>query len=73
MSVCAGAGNTEAGIVDPMKKTYKPPTLIQYGLIADHTFTTPGGHVKGCGLNCHLDNFGETAGRPADHSGLAIS
>jgi hypothetical protein len=51
-----------------MKKTYKAPTLIQYGPIEDHTFQTPGGHVKGCVADCHLDNFTETAGRPANLS-----
>ena len=43
------------------KKAYKPPTLITYGPIGDHTFPTPGG-VKGCTVNCHLDSFGENSG-----------
>jgi hypothetical protein len=41
------------------KKAYKAPTLITYGPIGDHTFTTPGGNVKGCTQNCHLDSFSE--------------
>jgi hypothetical protein len=44
------------------KKAYKPPTLITYGPIGDHTFTTPGGNVKGCTTNCHLDSFNENSG-----------
>ena len=41
-----------------MKKAYAPPTLVDYGRIADCTFATPGGY-KGCKTNCHIDNFGE--------------
>jgi len=41
-----------------MKKAYAPPRLVEYGRIADCTFTTPGG-VKGCSVDCHTDNFGE--------------
>jgi hypothetical protein len=44
-----------------MKKTYASPTLVAYGPIADCTFTTPHGQVKGCQVNCHLDNFGENS------------
>jgi hypothetical protein len=40
-------------------KQYESPTLVTYGRIADHTFITPGGQLKGCLTNCHLDNFGE--------------
>jgi len=44
------------------KKAYKPPTLITYGPIGDHTFTTPGGNVKGCiPPACHLDSFSENS------------
>jgi hypothetical protein len=43
---------------DSMKKAYTAPTVVEYGPIADHTFQTPGG-VKGCTVNCHLDNFTE--------------
>ena len=42
-----------------MKKTYSTPTLIDYGPIADHTFTTPGGRYKGCKAHCHMDKFSE--------------
>ena len=42
-----------------MKKAYIAPTLVEYGPIGDHTFTTPNGNVKGCKENCHLDNFTE--------------
>ena len=42
-----------------VKKTYTTPTLIEYGPIADHTFTTPGGRYKGCKSHCHLDKFSE--------------
>ena len=56
-----------------MKKTYKPPTLIQHGPIADHTFTTPGGHIKGSVGTLHVDNFGETVGHRPDNPGLASS
>jgi hypothetical protein len=41
-----------------VKKAYKAPTVTTYGPIGDHTFQTPGG-VKGCTVNCHIDNFGE--------------
>ena len=44
-----------------MKKVYHPPRLVEYGPIGDHTFTTPGGQVKGCTTNCHLDNFTENS------------
>lgn len=40
-------------------KPYASPTLVVYGSIADSTFATPHGNVKGCQVNCHLDNFGE--------------
>ena len=56
-----------------MRKIYKPPTLIQYGHIADHTFTTPSGHIKGSVGTMHVDNFGETVGHSSDNSGLASS
>jgi hypothetical protein len=42
-----------------MKKAYAPPTLKEYGGIADCTFATPHGQIKGCKINCHLDKFGE--------------
>jgi hypothetical protein len=42
-----------------MKKAYITPTLVEYGRIADCTFATPHGQVKGCKANCHLDKFGE--------------
>lgn len=41
-----------------MKQAYNKPALTVYGRIADHTFQTPGG-VKGCQVNCHIDNFDE--------------
>ena len=50
------------------KKQYKAPTLIAYGRIEDHTFATPGGHVKGSAGQLHVDNFGETVGRRAENS-----
>jgi hypothetical protein len=56
-----------------MRKIYKSPTLMQYGHIADHTFTTPGGHIKGSVGTIHVDNFGETVGRPPGDSSLASS
>jgi hypothetical protein len=43
------------------KKTYVRPRLQAYGPIGDHTFTTPNGQVKGCTVNCHLDNFTENS------------
>jgi len=42
-----------------MKKVYAPPQLTEYGRIADCTFATPHGQIKGCKTNCHLDKFGE--------------
>ena len=48
--------------MDESKKTYKAPTVIEFGPISDHTFTTPGGNVKGCKENCHLDSFLENSG-----------
>lgn len=38
---------------------YEAPTIVDYGSIVEHTFTTPGGAVKGCTVNCHLDKFNE--------------
>jgi len=42
-----------------MKKLYSAPALVAYGRIADNTFATPHGQVKGCTENCHQDNFDE--------------
>ncbi len=42
-----------------MRKPYASPALVVYGRIADCTFLTPGGNVKGGTANCPLDNFGE--------------
>ena len=42
-----------------MKKAYSSPRLVEYGRIADCTFATPHGQVKGCTVGCHTDNFGE--------------
>ena len=42
-----------------MRKAYAPPRLVEYGRIADCTFTTPSGTVKGCQVNCHPDSFNE--------------
>jgi hypothetical protein len=46
------------------RKEYRTPSLVEYGSIGAHTFSTPGGHVKGCTVRCNLDAFNETAGRP---------
>jgi len=43
----------------PTKLQYQSPKLVEYGPIADYTFATPHGQVKGCKENCHIDNFGE--------------
>lgn len=40
-------------------KQYASPRLVAYGRIADNTFATPGGNVKGCTTVCHLDSFAE--------------
>ena len=48
-----------------MRKAYAPPKLVEYGRIADCTFTTPSGTVKGCTSNCHLDSFNENSALPA--------
>lgn len=42
-----------------MKKAYQAPQLVSYGSIADRTFATPGGNIKGCTSNCHMDKFNE--------------
>jgi hypothetical protein len=42
-----------------MRKAYAAPRLVEYGRIADCTFATPNGQVKGCMVDCHLDSFGE--------------
>ena len=47
------------------RKVYQAPGLVTYGPIGDHTFTTPGGTVKGCRTNCHLDSFMENSSLPA--------
>ena len=51
--------STTSELGDVMRKPYESPNLIVYGRIADSTFTTPNGQVKGCKVDCHLDNFGE--------------
>jgi hypothetical protein len=43
------------------RMTYERPEVTDFGSIADHTFTTPGGNVKGCQANCHLDSFTENS------------
>jgi hypothetical protein len=56
------AHKLEGNHMNASKKAYKPPTLITYGPIGDHTFTTPGGNVKGCiPPACHLDSFSENS------------
>lgn len=45
-----------------MRKPYQEPKLVAYGRITDCTFATPGGNVKGCIENCHLDKYGEQSG-----------
>jgi hypothetical protein len=47
-----------------VKMEYEAPEVFDYGSIADHTFTTPGGH-KGCTVGCHLDNFNEQSSATA--------
>lgn len=42
-----------------MEIQYEKPFVIDFGSISEHTFTTPGGNVKGCQTNCKLDKFGE--------------
>jgi hypothetical protein len=46
--------------VESVVLRYERPMVVDYGSIADHTFTTPGGH-KGCQVNCHLDKFMENS------------
>ena len=55
---CHNPNHEKEKTVNGPKRVYKAPTLIEYGPIGDHTFTTPGG-VKGCQDNCHLDSFTE--------------
>jgi hypothetical protein len=52
-----------------MKKPYATPTLVGYGRIADTTFATPHGQVKGCTVDCHLDNFGEQSANSTTNGG----
>jgi hypothetical protein len=47
-----------------MKKAYATPKLVEYGRIADCTFTTPNGNVKGCTSDCHFDSFHENSANP---------
>jgi len=47
-----------------MRKAYASPRLVEYGRIADCTFTTPNGNVKGCKTNCHFDSFNENSANP---------
>ena len=42
---------------------YEKPEVVDYGSIADHTFSTPGGH-KGCTVDCHTDSFNELSQNP---------
>ena len=53
----------------PMKKAYVAPKLVEYGRIADCTFATPNGQVKGCQTDCHLDNFGEQSANSTTSGG----
>ena len=48
-----------------MEIAYEAPEVVDYGSIADHTFTTPGTNVKGCTANCHLDSFTEQSAIPS--------
>ena len=52
-----------------MKKRYESPKLVTYGGIADCTFATPHGQIKGCQTNCHFDNFGEQSANPTTFPG----
>jgi hypothetical protein len=45
-----------------MRIPYEAPAVVDYGSIAEHTFTTPGGRFKGCTENCHNDKFTEPSG-----------
>ncbi len=45
-----------------MRKPYEVPKLVVHGSITDCTFTLPGGNVKGCVTDCHLDKYGEQSG-----------
>jgi hypothetical protein len=55
-TISCGATEGRSGLV------YEAPKVVDFGTIADHTFTTPGGNPKGCKENCHLDNFTEDSG-----------
>ena len=56
LAPCTNPATTHEG---KLKKAYESPTLVSYGSIADNTFATPHGQVKGCQIDCHIDNFGE--------------
>ncbi len=42
-----------------MKKPYQPPTVVSYGPIGDHTFSTPGQGTKSGNPTFEMDKFGE--------------
>ena len=42
-----------------MRKPYESPRLVVYGPIADCTFMTPGGNIKGGAPTCVFDKFSE--------------
>lgn len=42
--------------------SYEKPAVIDLGSIADHTWTLPGGNVKGGGDIVHLDRHCEFSG-----------
>ena len=52
-----------------MKKQYESPKLVTYGSIADCTFATPHGQIKGCKVDCHFDNFGEQSANSTTFGG----
>lgn len=52
-----------------MRQPYETPRLIAYGRIADCTFTTPGGNVKGGGPCWDYDKFHEMSGIPCPGTG----
>lgn len=50
-----------------MKATYVTPELVDYGLLTDSTFQTPGRAIKGGAPECsHLDRYWELSALTVD-------
>ena len=59
MGTVWSAGNTTTRDEGSDRVKYQRPEVMDFGSISDHTFTTPGGSVKGGKLPAKPDEHGE--------------